>query len=148
LFAPYPDHHPNHRASSHLEVVDILAFLLAVFIANNAGGNSLTLPAQRHISTAVIAVSTDGGNSFAQQPPLASVGARGGGRLISLGSQVMFLYGSHGFDPGRMMLRNDSDPLDQWSGPVDVFGEGIYHGAALSAAADGNGGLHLAYKAE
>lgn len=34
------------------------------------------------------------------------------------------------FAPGRMMLRNDSDPLDQWSGPVDVFGEGIYHGEA------------------
>lgn len=96
---------------------------------------------------AVIAVSTDDGGSFSQQPSLAWTSARGGGRLLSLGGRLMFLWGSHGCcDPGRMRLRDDSDPLDTWGDTSDVFGDGIYHGAALSAVSDGNGGVHLAYK--
>jgi hypothetical protein len=46
-----------------------------------------------------------------------------------------------------MRVRADSDPLASWSSPQVVFPEGIYHGAALSAAGDGSGGVHLAYKA-
>lgn len=98
-------------------------------------------------ATAVVAVSTDGGNSFSEQPPLGYVGDRGGGRILSLGSSLVFLYGSHGCcDPGRMMMRNDGDPLSNWSGPVDAIPDGLYHGAALSAVADGGGGMHLVYK--
>ena len=97
-------------------------------------------------ATAAIAVSTDGGNSFAEQPSLGYVGARGGGRILSLGSSMIFLYGSHGCcDPGRMLTRNDSDPLYSWSGPSNAIPDGLYHGAALSAVADG-GGMHLVYK--
>src|SRR5467141_1163710 len=97
--------------------------------------------------TAAISVSADGGATFAQQPSLATLGTRAGGRLVSLGNQLMFLYGTHTCcDPARMRLRNDSDPLSTWSGATAVWSDGIYHGAALSAVADGKGGLHLAYK--
>src|SRR5712671_2695647 len=97
--------------------------------------------------TAAISVSTDGGATFAQQPSLATVGTRAGGRLISLGTQLMFLYGTHACcDSGKMRLRNDGDPLSSWTSATTVFSDGIYHGAALSAVADGAGGLHLAYK--
>src|SRR5205085_11128129 len=97
--------------------------------------------------TAVVTVSTNGGGSFAQQPSLATLGDRGGGRLISLGTRLMFLYGGHGCcETGKMRLRSDSDPLATWSSAATVLSDGIYRGAALSAVADGAGGLHLAYK--
>ncbi|HYV66180.1 MAG TPA: hypothetical protein VE964_08045, partial [Myxococcales bacterium] len=97
--------------------------------------------------TAAISVSSDGGATFAQQPSLATLGTRAGGRLISLGSRLLFLYSTHGCcDPARMRLRSDGDPLSSWSGATAAFSEGIYHGAALSAVADGEGGLHLVYK--
>ncbi|HWE26063.1 MAG TPA: N,N-dimethylformamidase beta subunit family domain-containing protein [Myxococcales bacterium] len=97
--------------------------------------------------TAVVTVSTDGGTTFTQQPSLATLADRGGGRLISLGTRLMFLYGAHGCcQVGKMRLRNDSDPLSSWSTAATALPDGIYHGAALSAVADGAGGLHLAYK--
>jgi hypothetical protein len=97
--------------------------------------------------TAVITVSTNGGASFTQQPSLATLSDRGGGRLISLGRRLMFLYGAHGCcETGKMRLRDDGDPLSAWSSATTVLPDGIYHGAALSAVADGAGGLHLAYK--
>ena len=100
-----------------------------------------------YAATAAIAVSTDGGNSFTGQPSLGYVGARGGGRLLSLGSSMIFLYGSPGCcDPRRMLLRNDSDPLGSRSSPVDAIPDGLCPGAALSAVADGSGGMHLVYK--
>ncbi len=74
---------------------------------------------------------------------------RGGGRLLSLGSKLLFIYAMHdGFEPTRFRVRNDDDPLDTWSPVRDAFPEGIYHGAALSAVADGHGGMHLVYKDE
>lgn len=100
-------------------------------------------------STAVVSVSTDGGATFTRQPDLGRVKRRGGGRLLSVGSKLVFFYAMHdGFEPTRMRIRNDSDPLDTW-GPVrDAFSDGIYHGAALSAVADGKGGIDLVYKDE
>jgi hypothetical protein len=98
-------------------------------------------------STAAIAVSTDGGRSFARQPDLARTTARAGGRILSLGSSLVFFWGTHGgVDPGRMRTRRDSDPLSSWTAATVVLSEGIYHGAALSAVTDGRGGFHLAYK--
>src|SRR5207245_11137075 len=97
--------------------------------------------------TAAISVSADGGATFTEQPSLATVGTRAGGRLISLGTKLMFLYGTHGCcDAGKMRLRNDGDPLSSWSSATTAVSDGIYHGAALSAVADGSGGLHLGYK--
>jgi hypothetical protein len=100
-------------------------------------------------STAVVSVSTDGGATFARQPDLGWVRRRGGGRLLSVGTKLVFFYAMHdGFEPTRMRVRDDADPLDTW-GPVrDAFSDGIYHGAALSAVEDGGGGLHLVYKDE
>lgn len=100
-------------------------------------------------STAVLSVSTDGGATFQRQANLGRVKHRGGGRLLSLGSKLVFLYAMHdGFEPTRMRIRNDDDPLDSWSSVRDAFSDGIYHGAALSAVADGRGGMHLVYKDE
>ncbi|REG27354.1 hypothetical protein ATI61_110361 [Archangium gephyra] len=100
-------------------------------------------------STAVLSVSTDGGASFQRQANLGRVKRRGGGRLLSLGSKLVFVYAMHdGFEPTRLRLRDDADPLDTWSAVRDAFSEGIYHGAALSAVADGRGGMHLVYKDE
>jgi hypothetical protein len=96
--------------------------------------------------TLCMAVSTNGGASFAMQPTLGSFVNRPGGRILSLGTRLMFLYSTHGVDPGYMRLRNDSDALGTWSSAQQVFPEGIYHGAALSAVGDGNGGVHLVYK--
>jgi hypothetical protein len=100
-------------------------------------------------STAVLSVSTDGGTSFQRQSDLGRVKRRGGGRLLSVGSSLLFVYAMHdGFEPTRLRLRRDSDPLEQW-GPVrEAFSDGIYHGAALSAVGDGHGGMHLVYKDE
>jgi hypothetical protein len=100
-------------------------------------------------STAVLAVSTDDGASFQQQSSLGRVKRRGGGRLLSLGSKLVFVYAMHdGFEPTRLRIRDDDEPLDTWSPVRDAFPEGIYHGAALSALADGRGGMHLVYKDE
>jgi hypothetical protein len=100
-------------------------------------------------STAVVTVSTDGGASFVRQPDLGRVKRRGGGRLLSVGSKLVFFYAMHdGFEPTRLRVRNDSDPLDTWSPVRDAFSDGIYHGAALSAVEDGQGGIDLVYKDE
>jgi hypothetical protein len=98
-------------------------------------------------STARIAVSGDGGASFQPQSLLASLAYRGGGRLISLGSKLLFVYDSH--DPSgkaRFRVRDDGSGLDSWGATQTAWTEGIYHGAALSAVADGSGGLHIVYK--
>jgi hypothetical protein len=100
-------------------------------------------------STAVVAVSTDGGRSFAQQSPLATLPKRGGGRLISLGTKLLFVYAMHdGFQPTRFRMRSDSADVDDWEPAQVAFPEGIYHGAALSAVATPDGGMHLVYKDE
>jgi hypothetical protein len=100
-------------------------------------------------STAVVAVSTNEGASFQRQPDLDWVRRRGGGRLLSVGTRLVFVYGMHdGYEPARMRIRQDSDPLDTWGPVTRVFSEGIYHGAALSAVEDGRGGMHFVYKDE
>lgn len=100
-------------------------------------------------ATAVISVSSDGGRSFQQQPSLATVPHRGGGRLLSLGNRLMFLYAMHdGFQPTRYRIRDDSAPLDAWGPAAVAFPEGVYHGAALSVAVTPEGGVHLVYKDE
>lgn len=100
-------------------------------------------------STAVLSVSSDGGSSFDRQANLGRVKRRGGGRLLSLGSKLIFVYAMHdGWEPTRMRIRRDSDPVETWGSEKEAFSEGIYHGAALSAVADGNGGMHLVYKDE
>jgi hypothetical protein len=100
-------------------------------------------------STAVVAVSSDGGASFAQQHPLATLPRRGGGRLLSLGDRLIFVYAMHeGFQPTRYRIRSDSAELDSWEPAKVAFSEGIYHGAALSAVATPEGGMHLVYKDE
>jgi len=97
--------------------------------------------------TLVLSVSTDGGASFQAQPALDTFGNRPGGRILPVGGgRLMLLYSTHNGGAGYMRLRNDSDPLSTWSARELVFPEGIYHGAALSAAGDGSGGVHLVYK--
>ena len=96
--------------------------------------------------TVCMAVSTNGGATFTMQPTLGSFANRPGGRILSLGSRLMLLYSTHGVDRGYMRLRNDGDPVGSWGPAQAVFPEGIYHGAALSAVGDGNGGVHLVYK--
>jgi hypothetical protein len=99
-------------------------------------------------STLVIAVSTDGGNSFREMPALdRNISKRGGGRLLHLGGKLVMVYGSHaGGMAARFRVRDDGAPLASWSPVRTAFPEGIYHGAALSAVADGRGGMHLVYK--
>ncbi|MFB1480224.1 exo-alpha-sialidase [Corallococcus sp. RDP092CA] len=100
-------------------------------------------------STAVVAVSTDGGATFQRQPDLGWTKHRGGGRLLSVGSKLVFFWAMHdGFEPTRMRVRDAADPLDTWGPQRNAFSEGIYHGAALSAVEDGKGGIHLVYKDE
>jgi hypothetical protein len=97
----------------------------------------------------MLAVSTDEGRSFQNQGELDRRPRQGGGRLLSLGDGLLFVYAMHdGFLPTRMRSRLDSDPLDSWRSAEDAFPDGIYHGAALSAVADGRGGMHLVYKDE
>src|SRR5690606_3640401 len=100
-------------------------------------------------STAVIAVSSDEGATFRHLAPLASVSRRGGGRLLALGDRVIFLWGMHdGFEPARFRIHLDDAAEDDW-GPIrQAFPEGLYHGAALSAVATPEGGMHLVYKGE
>src|SRR5262249_37658491 len=90
-------------------------------------------------NTIVLAVSSDGGASFSTQPSLDNLGSRGGGRLLSLGSRMLLLYGAHGVVAAHYRTRSDADPLGSWSSAQTAFSEGIYHGAALSAVADGAG---------
>jgi hypothetical protein len=100
-------------------------------------------------STAVVAVSSDGGASFQRQPDLGWTKRRGGGRLLSVGTKLVFFWAMHdGFEPTRMRVRDAADPLDTWGPRRDAFSDGIYHGAALSAVEDGKGGIHLVYKDE
>ncbi len=100
-------------------------------------------------STAVLAVSTDDGATFQPQPSLDRVKRRGGGRLLATGGRLVFVYAMHdGFEPTRMRIRRDSDPLGTWDPVQQAFPDGIYHGAALSAVEDGRGGMHLVYKDE
>jgi hypothetical protein len=97
--------------------------------------------------TLVISVSTDGGASFQPEPSLDTFANRPGGRILPVaGNRMMLLYGTHNGGLGYMRLRDDSDPLQSWGARQVVFPEGIYHGAALSAASDGSGGIHLVYK--
>ena len=89
--------------------------------------------------TMVMAVSVDHGATFKEQPSLDTFADRPGGRILAVGgSRLMLLYGTHGVEPGHMRLRNDSDPVSTWGPGQVVFSDGIYHGAALSAATDGN----------
>jgi hypothetical protein len=99
-------------------------------------------------STLVISVSTDGGATFREMPALdRDLAKRGGGRLLHLGGKLVVVYGSHsGGMPARFRVRSDGAPLSSWSPVRTAFPEGIYHGAALSAVADGHGGMHLVYK--
>jgi len=97
--------------------------------------------------TGVISVSADGGATFRAQPSLDTFADRPGGRIMPVGgNRLMLLYGTHGVDPGYMRLRNDSDAVSAWGARQLVLSDGIYHGAALSAAGDGSGGVHLLYK--
>lgn len=94
-----------------------------------------------------ITVSSDGGATFVAQPDLDTLGARSGGRILKIGgNRLMALYSTHGIAPAYMRLRNDSDAPGVWGPRQVAFWDGIYHGAALSAAADGSGGVHLVYK--
>lgn len=100
-------------------------------------------------STAVMAVSNDGGAHFQTIAPLAYLHARGGGRLLHLGSRLLLVYDCH--DAGtaaKFRLHDDGAAPGDWSAQQTAFTEGIYHGAALSAVADGAGGAHLVYKDE
>jgi hypothetical protein len=100
-------------------------------------------------SRAVITVSTDEGRTFHEQPSLDLLPKRGGGRLLHLGTKLLFVYAMHqGLEPTRMRLRDDSAPLSDWTPVSSAFSDGIYHGAALSAVASGDGGMHLVYKDE
>lgn len=100
-------------------------------------------------ATAVVSVSTNEGQHFGPAQSLDKVRRRGGGRLLSLGTKLVFLYGMHdGWEPARMRIRSDSDPEGTWGPVSQAFFDGIYHGAALSAVADGKGGMHLVYKDE
>jgi hypothetical protein len=96
-------------------------------------------------STVVMSVSTNGGASFTRQPDLDHLSARGGGRILSLGSTMVLVFDAHGVQPAHFRTRSDSDALSSWSATQTAFSEGIYHGAALSAVADGAGGMDLAY---
>ncbi|MBF5046009.1 hypothetical protein FGE12_26590 [Aggregicoccus sp. 17bor-14] len=99
-------------------------------------------------SSVAIAVSTDSGNTFREQPLLDSgLPNRGGGRLLALGKKLVVVYDTHGTGfTTRYRVRDDSAPLSSWQSARTAFGESIYHGAALSAVADGSGGMHLVYK--
>jgi hypothetical protein len=99
-------------------------------------------------STLVLAVSTDGGGSWQQQEPLArGIKPRAGGRLIASGGRLLMVWGTHGCcDAGRYRVRSDGASIGSWSSTQTFAPEGLYHGAALSAVADGAGGVHLVYK--
>lgn len=107
-------------------------------------------------NTLTMAVSADGGASFQRQPDLATTACRAGGRLSSLGTRLLMLWNDYSDNQDgslvgtQFVVRNDSDALSNWAPASQAFTDqafdGIYHGAALSAVADGSGGLHLVYK--
>jgi hypothetical protein len=103
----------------------------------------------------VVSVSTDGGRTFAPERSLATTRCRAGGRLISVGTKLLLVWNDYsGNEHGtrivtRFVERNSDDPLSAWTAPRDAFpdepADGIYHGAAMSAVADGTG-VHVVYK--
>jgi len=103
----------------------------------------------------VISVSSDGGRTWAPEQSLGTTLCRAGGRLISVGTKVLVIWNDYsGNENGtrivtRFVERNAGDPLNSWSIPKDAFpdepADGIYHGAAMSAVADGNS-VHVVYK--
>jgi len=100
-------------------------------------------------SSAAIAVSEDGGASFRALPDLDNVTNRGGGRLLWLGDRVIFVYAMHdGFQGTHFRIHFDWDAPGTWQPVTLAFSEGMYHGAALSAVATPEGGMHLVYKDE
>jgi hypothetical protein len=99
-------------------------------------------------SSSLIAVSSDNGGSFASRVLDPSLPGRGGGRLISYGSRLLFVWDLMSSSNGAFFrTRSDGDPVDLWDARQAAFSDGIYHGAALSALADGLGGVHLFYRA-
>jgi len=103
----------------------------------------------------VVSMSTDGGRTFSREQLLGSTLCRAGGRLISAGSKLLLIWNDYsGNENGtriitRFVRRDAGDPTGTWSAPQNAFpdepADGIYHGAALSAVADGTG-VHLVYK--
>ena len=103
----------------------------------------------------VVSVSTDGGRTFAPEQSLGTTLCRAGGRLISVGTKILMIWNDYSANENgtrivtRFVERDAGDPLSAWSNPKDAFpdepADGIYHGAALSAVADGNS-VHLVYK--
>ncbi len=104
----------------------------------------------------VVAVSDDGGRTFSTPQTLATTRCRAGGRILDLGRQLILIWNDYSANENgtrvmtKFVTRDVSDPIGCWSAPQDAFpdepADGIYHGAALSAVADGQGGLHLVYK--
>ncbi|MFN7134088.1 MAG: hypothetical protein ACK4N5_18565, partial [Myxococcales bacterium] len=63
--------------------------------------------------------------------------------------RMVIVYDAHDSGtPARFRVRDDGDPVGSWQPVQQAFPEGIYHGAALSAVASPEGGMHLVYKAE
>src|SRR6185312_14509249 len=77
-------------------------------------------------ATAHIAVSSDGGASFTEEPTLGNIPYRGGGRLLSVGTRLVFVYDGHddGTHPAHYRVRDDSAPLDAWQPDTIAFDEG------------------------
>lgn len=115
-----------------------------------------TANGDNYANDVVVAVSSDGGRTFSPAQTLAQTLCRAGGRLISLGTRLLLIWNDYSANLNgsaiatRFLVRDDLDPEDLWSAPRDAFPrlpvDGIYHGAAMSAVADGGGGLHLVYK--
>jgi hypothetical protein len=103
----------------------------------------------------VVSVSTDGGRTFAPERSLGTTLCRAGGRLISVGTKILMIWNDYSANENgtrivtRFVERDAGDPLSAWSSPKDAFpdepADGIYHGAAMSAVAEGNS-VHVVYK--
>jgi hypothetical protein len=103
----------------------------------------------------VVSVSADGGRTFAPERSLGTTLCRAGGRLISVGTKILMVWNDYSANENgtrivtRFVEREAGDPLSAWSNPKDAFpdepADGIYHGAAMSAVADGNS-VHVVYK--
>jgi hypothetical protein len=116
----------------------------------NTAGNG-----DNHTNDLVVSVSTDGGLTFAREQVLATTVCRAGGRLINAGQKLLMIWNDYsGNEKGTRMVtsfvtRDAADPLGTWSAPAPAFpdepADGIYHGAAMSAVAEG-GSVHLVYK--
>jgi Big-like domain-containing protein len=115
-----------------------------------------TINGDNYPNDVVVAVSSDGGRTFSPAQTLAQTVCRAGGRLIRLGTRLLLLWNDYSANQNgtvigtRFMVRDDVAPDGFWAAPGDAFPDlpvdGIYHGAALSEVADGEGGLHLVYK--